>query len=99
MNVTIVHVFVKPEHVQDFIVACRANHEASVQEAGNCRFDILQSATDPAHFVLYEAYGSVEAAAAHKQTSHYFAWREAVAGWMAKPRRGDEYQGLYPLVP
>lgn len=96
MHVTIVHVHVKPERVADFIDACRRNHEGSVREPGNRRFDILQSAEDPARFVLYEAYASAADAAAHKETAHYLAWRETVADWMAEPRRGVPYQGLFP---
>jgi autoinducer 2-degrading protein len=96
MHTTLVHVHVKPEHVQDFIAATRANHEASVKEPGNRRFDVLQSADDPTRFVLYEAYRSAADAAAHKQTAHYLRWRDAVAPWMAQPRRGDGYTGLFP---
>ena len=96
MHVTLVHVSVKPEYIETFIEATRRNHEASVQEPGNRRFDVLQSAEDPAQFVLYEAYASAADAAAHKATAYYLAWREAVADWMAQPRRGVPYQGLYP---
>ena len=53
MKVTLVHVEVKAEHVAGFIEACRLNHLASVEEAGNRRFDILQSAEDPCKFILY----------------------------------------------
>lgn len=96
MQVTLVHVHVKPEHIADFIEATRKNHEASIQEAGNRRFDVLQSADEPARFVLYEAYVSAEAVAAHKQTAHYLQWRETVADWMAEPRQGIAYNGLFP---
>ena len=96
MHVTLVHVQVVPDHIDDFIAATRANHEASVREPGNLRFDVLQSAEDPAHFVLYEAYRSAADAAAHKETAHYLRWRETVAGWMAEPRRGEPYKGLMP---
>jgi autoinducer 2-degrading protein len=96
MHVTLVHVTVKPAHIDEFIEASRRNHEASVQEPGNRRFDVLQSSDDPARFVLYEAYASAEDAAAHKQTAHYLAWRETVADWMAQPRQGVAYTGLYP---
>lgn len=96
MHVTLVHVHVIPEHRDAFIAACRANHEASVQEPGNLRFDVLQSPEDPDYFVLYEAYRSAEDAAAHKQTAHYLAWRETVADWMAEPRQGIPMRGLYP---
>jgi len=98
MHVTLVHVTVRPGHIGDFIEATRRNHEASVQEPGNLRFDVLQSPDAPEQFVLYEAYASSEAAQAHKQTAHYLAWRDAVADWMAAPRRGIPYTGLYPQV-
>ena len=98
MHVTIVHVSVKPENIEAFKEACRINHENSVQEPGNLRFDILQLAEDPSKFVLYEAYQSKEDAAKHKDTAHYSAWREAVADWMAEPRQGIAYHGLYPVA-
>jgi autoinducer 2-degrading protein len=96
MHVTLVHVWVKSDQVDAFIAASRANHDASVQEPGNRRFDVLQDAADPAKFVLYEAYASAEDAAAHKQTAHYEAWREAVADMMAQPRQGIAHVGLFP---
>ncbi|MFQ5642574.1 MAG: antibiotic biosynthesis monooxygenase [Thiogranum sp.] len=96
MFVTLVQVHVIPEHIRDFIAASAANHAASVQEPGNLRFDILQSPEDPGHFVLYEAYRSSRDAAAHKETDHYRIWRDTVADWMAQPRQGISYHGLYP---
>lgn len=98
MQVTIVHVHVKAGFVDQFIEASRLNHEASVQEVGNCRFDVLQSADDPTRFVLYEAYQSAADAAAHKETAHYLTWRETVADWMAEPRQGVPYHGLFPTL-
>ncbi|MCK9398184.1 MAG: antibiotic biosynthesis monooxygenase [Methylobacter sp.] len=96
MHVTLVHVHVKPAHIDDFIAATRLNHEASIQEPGNRRFDILQSPENPGQFILYEAYASAEDAAAHKQTTHYLTWRDTVADWMAQPRQGVRYNGLFP---
>jgi len=96
MQVTLVKVSVKPDRVEDFIEATRANHEGSVQEPGNRRFDILQDAADPTHFVLYEAYASADDAAAHKATPHYLAWRDTVAEMMAEPREGLPFVGLFP---
>lgn len=96
MHVTLVHIQVKSGHIDDFIAATRLNHEASIREAGNRRFDMLQSPENPAQFILYEAYASEEDAAAHKQTAHYLAWRDRVADWMAKPRQGIRYDGLFP---
>ena len=96
MQVTLVHVRVKPDAVDAFIAATRANHECSIREPGNRRFDVLQSPEDPSRFILYEAYASASDAAAHKETAHYLRWRETVADMMAEPRRGEPMQGLCP---
>lgn len=96
MHVTLVHVQVKPEHIDDFIAATQLNHEASILEPGNRRFDMLQSPENPEQFTLYEAYTTAEAAADHKSTVHYLAWRDTVADWMATPRQGVRYNGLFP---
>lgn len=97
MHVTLVHVHVRPESVAAFIAATRANHEASIRESGNRRFDVLQAPDDPTRFILYEAYASAGDAAAHKATAHYLAWRDAVADMMAEPRRGEPWNGLFPV--
>lgn len=96
MHVTLVQVHVKPAHIADFIEASRLNHEASTRETGNRRFDILQDAGDPSRFVLYEAYASEADAVAHKSTAHYLQWRDTVADWMAEPRQGLPFHGLFP---
>jgi autoinducer 2-degrading protein len=96
MHVTIVHIRVKPEHVDAFVAATKLNHEASVKEPGNRRFDILRSPGDPTRFVFYEAYATAEVAAAHKLTPHYAIWRDTVADMMAEPRRGEPMAALFP---
>ena len=98
MHTTLVHMRVKPEHVEAFIEACRLNHEASISEPGNLRFDLLQDPEDPTRFIFYEAYCNEHDAALHKQTIHYAAWRDAVAGMMAEPRRGEKMFGLLPRI-
>ena len=98
MQVTIVHIHVRPEHIDDFIRVTRANHEASIQEPGNLRFDVLRATDDPNRFVLYECYVNEAAAAAHKTTPHYEVWRVAVADWMVEPRVGVRYEGLFPAI-
>jgi autoinducer 2-degrading protein len=96
MHVTLVHVHVKPESLDAFIQATIENHENSVQEPGNLRFDLLQDPHDPCHFVLYEAYREEADAKAHKQTAHYLAWRDKVADMMAQPREGVPMRGIRP---
>ena len=97
MVVTIVHVKVKPEFIQDFIEATQLNHQHSIQEPENRRFDLLQDPEDETKFILYEAYQTEAGAKAHKQTPHYLTWRATVADWMAEPRQGIPYHVIAPL--
>ena len=96
MHVTLVHVRVRPESIEAFVEATRRNHESSIQELGNRRFDVLQDPQHATRFILYEAYVDEAAAKAHKETAHYLAWRDAVADMMAQPRRGEPMNGLFP---
>ena len=96
MIVIHVQVQVKPEHVEAFKAATLANARASVREPGVARFDVVQQADDPTRFVLVEAYRTAEAPAAHKETAHYAAWRDAVAPMMAAPRTSAKYGNVFP---
>jgi (4S)-4-hydroxy-5-phosphonooxypentane-2,3-dione isomerase len=96
MIVTIVHVWVLAEFVDDFVRASLINHEHSVKEPGNFRFDFLQDEADRCKFVLYEAYESEAHASAHKKTDHYLNWRETVEPWMARPRQGIRHNMVSP---
>jgi (4S)-4-hydroxy-5-phosphonooxypentane-2,3-dione isomerase len=91
MLIVHVHVHVKPEAVEAFKQASLANARESVKEAGIARFELLQREDDPTRFVLVEAYRTADAPAAHKETKHYAAWRDAVAPMMAEPRRSEKF--------
>ncbi len=99
MAVRLVHIHVKPEHVDAFLEVTRRNHEGSVREPGNIRFDVLRSADDPTRFLLYEWYSSDAAASAHRETEHFRAWVEAVAACLVEPRPADVYEALLPAIP
>jgi (4S)-4-hydroxy-5-phosphonooxypentane-2,3-dione isomerase len=96
MLVVHVHVHVKPEHIAAFAAATLANAQASVQEPGIARFDVVQQTDDPARFVLVEAYRTADASALHKETAHYAAWRDAVAPMMAEPRKSVKFGNVFP---
>ena len=96
MPVTLVYISVKPDRIDDFIAASKANHEASILEAGNHRFDFLQNQSDPSQFVFYEWFASDADIVAHKQTKQYKMWNKTVESMMAEPRRGVRHIGLFP---
>ncbi len=91
-----VHVRVTPGAEEAFRAAALANAAASRREPGVVRFDLLADREDPTRFVLVEIYRSADAAAAHKETSHYAVWRDAVTGLMAEPRRSERYVNVSP---
>ena len=96
MVVTLVHIWVNPGYLDEFIEASMENHRHSVRETGNLRFDILRDAAVPNKFVYYEAYDSEESAKAHKDTAHYLKWKETVAPWMERPREGIKHTIIAP---
>ena len=97
MIITCVHVYVKPGFADEFIAITKKNHEGTIKEPGNIRFDFIRSADDPNRFMLYEVFRGQADINAHKTTAHYLAWRDAVAGWMDKPREGVRYEAVEPL--
>lgn len=97
----LVHVFIsiKPGTEQAFHQASLKNARNSAQEPGVARFDVLQDKEDPLKFVLVEVYKTAEAVSAHKETSHYLEWRDAVADMMAEPRSARKFTNLFPVTP
>ncbi|MHC1765945.1 MAG: putative quinol monooxygenase [Verrucomicrobiia bacterium] len=95
MLIVLVNVHVKPDCIEAFRAATLENARHSVQEPGIARFDVLQTADDPARFVLVEAYRMSEAPAQHKTTPHYAKWRDAVAPMMAEPRTSVKYTDVF----
>ncbi|MBL4615374.1 MAG: antibiotic biosynthesis monooxygenase [Magnetovibrio sp.] len=96
MPVTLVYISVKRDCIDDFITASKANHESSIEEPGNLRFDFMQNEDDPSQFVFYEWYQNDDDITAHKQTTHYKTWAAAVNDMMAERRRGVRHKGLFP---
>jgi (4S)-4-hydroxy-5-phosphonooxypentane-2,3-dione isomerase len=96
MHVVHIQVEVKPECVAAFKAATIENARQSLREPGIARFDVVQQEDDPTRFVLEEAYRSVEATAAHKETKHYQVWRDTVAPIMAAPRSSVKFEYVFP---
>jgi (4S)-4-hydroxy-5-phosphonooxypentane-2,3-dione isomerase len=94
----ILHVFlhVKPEYVEAFKAATIENARNSIQEAGITRFDVIQQADDPTHFVLVEAYHSNDARTQHRETAHFLTWRDTVADMLVTPLSRTEYVNIFP---
>ena len=97
LHIVHVNVHVREECVEAFKEVTIANAKDSLQEAGVVRFDVIQQKDDPCRFVLVEVYRSEQAPKAHKETSHYLGWRDAVQDMMAEPRQSQVYRNVWPL--
>ena len=97
-SLLIVHVDVAvlPDQLYAFLAATHDNANASRDEPGIVRFDVLSDRADPTHVVLVEIYRDEADAAAHKDTAHYQRWRDTVAPMMARPREATRYVNISP---
>jgi len=96
MLVVHVHVKVKPDDAEAFAAASVENARQSILEPGIARFDVIRQTDDPTRFILVEVYRTSDAPAAHKETAHYAAWRDAVAPMMAEPRQSVKFSNVFP---
>lgn len=90
------YVTVEPGSEDEFIAACTANHEASIQEPGVLRFDVFQDVDDSTKFTLVEVYRSEADLADHKTTAHYAAWAETTNRIQSAPRTKAIYRNIAP---
>ena len=73
-----------PAERQKYLAAITENGMAAVTEPGCRRFDILNLASDPNHFLLYEVYDNEAAFQAHRATDHFKKYAVTTAGLVAK---------------
>jgi len=92
--VAAVHVFVRPEAMEDFLQLIQADQEGTLAEPGCVRFDVVRSLEDPHEFLIWEVYLDEEAAAFHKTTPHYLEFKEKMPALASKDRYADRYEGV-----
>lgn len=96
MQILIVNLHVKREHLEAFRAATVENARHSNQEPGIVRFDFLEQADDPTRFVLVEVYRDADAPARHRETAHYKTWVEKVPDMLVEPRTRQFYSNVHP---
>jgi quinol monooxygenase YgiN len=84
MYVNAVDLDILPAERENFLAAITENGAASAKEPGCKRFDILNLASDPNHFLLYEVYDNEAALKAHRETDHFKKYAAAAAKMVAK---------------
>ena len=70
-----VQVEVRPELLDEFRTAMKANASKSVEREPECRrFDVYAVTGEPTRFVYHEVYTSEEAWKAHRDTPHFIEY-------------------------
>jgi autoinducer 2-degrading protein len=84
MYVNAVDLDIVPAERENFLAAIKENGAAAAKEPGCLRFDILNLASDPNHFFLYEVYQNEAALKAHRETDHFKKFIAAASKMVAK---------------
>jgi len=85
---------VRPDRVEEFLVAIRENAAASVRDEPGCvRFDVHRSIDDPQRFLLHEVYRDRRAfETEHRMSTHYAAWVAAAEQCLEGDRHNTYYE-------
>ena len=84
MFVNAVDLDIVPAERENYLAAIKENGAAAAREPGCRRFDILNLASDPNHFLLYEVYDNEAAFKAHRETEHFKKYAATTAKMVAK---------------
>ncbi|GEA31137.1 putative quinol monooxygenase [Clostridium diolis] len=91
MIVKSVTIYVKQEHVDEFIKATKENQNNSLKEKGIICFDFFQCKDDSTRFLLYEGYKSEDDVNKHMETEHFKKWINTVEPCFSAPRDKATY--------
>ena len=94
MFVTLVHCHLKPEHLDAFLAATRANHEGSIREPGNLRFDVVQHTMRANHYTVIEGWRNQQAFDAHVAAAHTRQYRDTLQPMTGSPLDERVYKGI-----
>ena len=73
-----------PAERANYLAAILENGAAAAKEPGCRRFDIVNLASDPNHFFLYEIYDNEAALKSHRETAHFKKYAATVTNMVAK---------------
>jgi (4S)-4-hydroxy-5-phosphonooxypentane-2,3-dione isomerase len=82
--VNAVDIDVVPAERDNYLAAITENGMAAAKEPGCRRFDILNLASDPNHFFLYEVYDNEAAFQAHRASEHFKKYAATTSKMVAK---------------
>ncbi len=97
MEILMVRVNVKPEHLDAFLPEVIDDAKGSIaQEPGCRRFDVIQDEDEPTKIGLCEVYNDQAAVDDHLSRPHFLHYRDTTADWIARPTAVSRCQLIFP---
>lgn len=88
MFTRIVRFRIKPDKVDEFILATREHASLSSAESGISRFEVMQDEGNPEAFFLIISFENDASRERHFSTDHYKSWHGTVSPWFAQSPEG-----------
>ena len=87
MRVIVASFKVKPDCIDAFIDAAKADAESSVANEPGChQFDVNVDTKNPTHFTFYEVYEDQDAIDAHRESPHFKTFFDAIQNLIEERR-------------
>jgi (4S)-4-hydroxy-5-phosphonooxypentane-2,3-dione isomerase len=97
MQILMVRIRIKADHLKDFIGEMIGDGKGSVLHEPGCRrFDIIQDEDEPTKLGLCEVYNDEAAVEDHMSRAHFKKWLEKTAGWTAEETGVSKCRCLFP---
>src|SRR5215471_5960014 len=84
LYVNVVELDIVPGEMDKWLAAIKENGAEAVKEPGCHEFNIVVSAKDPNHVLLFEVYDDAAALDAHRATDHFKKYMATSANMVAK---------------
>ena len=98
MEILMVRIKVKPQHLEDYIREMIGDAAGSVADERGCRrFDIIQDKDDPTKIGLCEVYNDIAAFDDHLTRPHFLKWQEATKDWVEGEIGVSKCRPVFPV--
>ncbi|HBU81098.1 MAG TPA: antibiotic biosynthesis monooxygenase [Paenibacillus sp.] len=87
------HLQVKPDQEQAFLEATKVLISATRNEEGNISYDLAKSTELEHHYTMVELWKDEAATASHNASSHFQAFVQQAAAFMAAPMNVEIFAG------
>ena len=98
MEVLMIPVHAKEQHVDDVIREAILNAKTTVKSEPGCRrYDVIQDENDPTKLGLCQIYNDMGAFYEHLSLPHYQGFSQTTKNWTAAPPQYAKYRPVFPV--